>query len=154
MRIVALIEALDGHTEQARCFAKEISPRTATRSDSSLAEICRILIACDATQHARELVSQVAAGAPRLLHNATSGRAQVAEADHDYASAATLYQEAADRWRNFGHPFELAHALAGHSRCLARLGHAADAAIAAHEAASIFNKLGVRGPAFPALPCR
>jgi hypothetical protein len=68
----------------------------------------------------------------------------LAEADSDYASADRLYQDAAARWRTYGNPYELAHALAGRARCLAVLKRADAARAPADEAAAIFQRLGVR----------
>ena len=147
---VALLELLEGNTERARRLTEGITPAH-VNSDAPLAEICRILVACHATQHARTLVDHVIHSPPRLLVHAASSRAQLAEADHNHAIAGTLYQEAVDRWRAFGNPYESAHALAGRARCLAALGNPADAAIAADEAASLFENLGVRGRALPSL---
>jgi class 3 adenylate cyclase len=147
----ALIECLDGNTDQARSIAENIEP-TQINSWAPLAEICRILIACDAAQHAHTLVAHVETGPPRLLNNATSSRAQLAEADRDHATAAALYPNAVKRWRSFANPFELAHALAGHARCLAALDRAGEARLAASEAAATFKRLGVHGPALPLLP--
>ena len=148
--VVALLELLDGNIEQARRITEDITPAH-INSDAPLAEICRILVACHATEHARTLVDHVIHGPPRLLNHAASSRAQLAEADHDPA-AAELYREATTRWRIFGNPYELAHTLAGRARCLAALGQADEATHAANEAAEILEQLGVRGPALAVLP--
>ena len=73
----------------------------------------------------------------------------LAEADGDHASAAELYEDAATRWRTYGNPYELAHALAGRARCLTLLKRADAAKAPADEAAAIFQRLGVRDPLVP-----
>jgi hypothetical protein len=52
----------------------------------------------------------------------SSVHAQLFEHGGSYDNAASLYAEAADRWREFGNVPERAHALLGHGRCLATLG--------------------------------
>ena len=104
-----------------------------------MAEICRILTACHATNHARTLIDHITAGPPRLLNHAASGRAVLTEADGDHASAAELYDDAATRWRTYGNPYELAHALAGRARCLMLLKRADAAKAPADEATAIFR---------------
>ena len=73
----------------------------------------------------------------------------LAEAAGDHATAADHYQEATTRWRTYGHAHELAHALAGHARCLTALGHPDDAATLSDEATSIFRQLAVDSPGLP-----
>jgi class 3 adenylate cyclase len=143
--VAALIEYLDGNSDRAHTLAQEIRP-TQLDAAAPVAEICRILVACDATTHARTLLDHITAGPPRLLNHAASGRALLAEADSDYASADDLYQVAAARWETYGNPYELAHALAGRSRCLHLLKSADAARAPADQAAGIFQRLGVRDP--------
>jgi hypothetical protein len=139
----ALIEHLDGHSGRARQRLAELG-RAATSPIAPIAEICRILIACDATNDARAIAGQITAQPPRTMHALASIHAMLAEADTDHATATTLYRDAASRWRSFGNPLELAHALAGQARNLSALSHADQAATHGSEAASIFQRLGVR----------
>jgi hypothetical protein len=53
-----------------------------------------------------------------------AARAQLAEAGGEHARAATLYAEAAERWREFGNVPERAYALLGQGRCLSAIGDA------------------------------
>jgi len=64
----------------------------------------------------------------------------LAEHEGSASEAARLYDDAVDRWRTFGNPFELAQALAGRARML---GHGDDGAAAAAETRAIFGRLGV-----------
>ena len=83
------------------------------------------------------LRTALAAGDPKLAARLADGlepifplrqnalcacRAQLGEADGDYAAAAETYGEAAERWREFGNVPERAYALLGQGRCLAALG--------------------------------
>ena len=113
--VAALIEYLDGNTDRARKLAQEIRPAQvdATAPLPRFAHP-RHLRRRPATP---KLIDHITAGPPRLLNHAASGRALLAEADSDYASAAELYEDAAARWRTYGNPYELAHALAGGARC-------------------------------------
>jgi tetratricopeptide (TPR) repeat protein len=139
----ALIEYLDGNTDRARTLAQEIRPAQVDAT-APIAEISRILTACNATGHAQTLIDHITAGPPRLLNHAASGRALLTEADSHYARAAELYEDAAARWRTYGHPYELAHALAGRARCLISLKQADAAKAPADEAAAIFGELRVQ----------
>jgi class 3 adenylate cyclase len=138
----SLIECLDGNVDQARSLAKQFGP-TLTYDSLPVAEVCRVLVACQATRHARDLTAQSTIGSPWFLSHATGGKAVVAEADGDLASAARLYEDAAILWRTHGNPYELAHALAGQARCITALDRLANAGPLADEAAQIFGRLGV-----------
>jgi class 3 adenylate cyclase len=153
LAVAALIEYLDGNTDRARKLAQSIEPAQIYAS-APIAEFCRILATCNASSHAQTLIDHITAGPPQLLNNAASGRAVLAEADRDHAGATELYEDAAARWRTYGNPYELAHALAGRARCLTLLKRADAAKAPADEAAAIFQRLGVRDPVVPRLPDR
>ena len=144
----ALIEHLDGHAARARELCETVEP-TRLSCVSPLAEICRILVACDGNDHAGALLDHVRSGPARLLNNVASGRAVLAEAGGDHRAAEALYHEAANGWRTYDNPYEIAHALAGRSRCLTALGRSETAEAPAAEAAAIFGRLGVRDPSPP-----
>jgi class 3 adenylate cyclase len=147
----ALVEYLDGNANQAQTLAQAIAPAQVDPW-APIAEICRILTACGATSHAQTLIDHITAGPPRLLNQAASGRALLSETGGDHAQAADSYQEAAARWRTYGNPYELAHALAGGARCLMALAQADAAKAPADEATAIFQRLGVLEPIMPRLP--
>jgi predicted ATPase/class 3 adenylate cyclase len=147
----ALVEYLDGNADQAQTLAQAIAPAQVDPW-APIAEICRILTACGATSHAQTLIDHITAGPPRLLNQAASGRALLSETGGDHARAAELHGDAAARWRTYGNPHELAHALAGRARCLMALTQADTAKAPADEATAIFQSLGVRKPIVPRLP--
>ena len=64
-------------------------------------------------------------------------RAQLAEAAGDHAAAALLYEEAAERWQQFGHVPERAYALLGQGRCLHALARRRSRAAAAHRTRAV-----------------
>jgi class 3 adenylate cyclase/tetratricopeptide (TPR) repeat protein len=145
----ALIDYLDRDAARARELLETIEPARLS-CQSPMAEICRILVACGGSHHAQTLLGHVGDGPTRLVNNVASGRAALTEAAGDHAAAEPLYDDAAIRWRTYGNPYELAHALAGRARCLIALGRAETATAPREEAASIFGRLGVRDPLAPA----
>jgi class 3 adenylate cyclase/tetratricopeptide (TPR) repeat protein len=140
------IELSRGNLHAARDFAQRILPSQLSRL-MPLAEVCRLAIDAGAPDHARLLLEGKDAGPPRSLHHAVSARAYLAEADGDHEAAVRHYGDATTRWRSFGQPFELAHALAGGARCLTAVGRGDEAAALNAEARAIFAGLGARGPA-------
>jgi len=112
-------------------------------SISPIAEITRLLVQVDAADQARTVLDAVPAGPPKFWNNATSARAVLAEASGERMDASRLFAEAVDRWRAFGNPYELAHALAGQARCAIGSSGFALADSAAAEATAMFSQLGV-----------
>ena len=94
-----------------------------------------------------ELAARLADGLeplfPLARARALRRRAQLAEAAGDHAEAATLYAEAAERWREFGNVPERAYALLGQGRCLAALGKP-EAEQPLREARELFASMGYK----------
>jgi len=145
---LALIDASAGDDSRGRRLISDLGD--AARSEQArLTEICRLAVACGAQADATALVESKAIHPPRTLHELVSTRAQLAEARDDYEGALSLYETAAGNWEAFGNPFESAHAYAGRSRCLARLGRTDEADQYRSVAADGFAKLGMsENPAF------
>jgi hypothetical protein len=80
---------------------------------------------------------------PLQEHSLAACRAQLAEAAGDQAGAAVLYEQAAERWREFGNVPEQAYALLGQGRCLAALGKS-EAGEPLREARELFASMGYR----------
>jgi urease accessory protein UreF len=82
----------------------------------------------------------------RLLneHVLVTGSALLAEARGELKPAANEFGEAAERWHDFGVPYEEAQALLGQGRCLVALGRAPEAAAPLAAAREIFARLGAR----------
>jgi hypothetical protein len=144
----ALIECLEGNPSRARELCHTVDPAR-LNCVSPIAEICRILVACDSTEHARTLLDSVHDGPARLLNNVASGRALLAQADGDHTAADRLYEDAAMRWRAYDCPYEIAHTLAGRACSITALGRADAAGALTKEAEKIFRHLKVRHPLVP-----
>jgi tetratricopeptide (TPR) repeat protein len=82
----------------------------------------------------------------RLLneHVLVTGSALLAEARGELKPAANEFGEAAERWHDFGVPYEEAQALLGQGRCLVALGRAPEAAAPLAAAREIFARLGAK----------
>jgi hypothetical protein len=144
-----------GLAPAAAAAAAEAPEQTATL----LNEVVEAEGARETTYYARQLPTTVrtalAIKHPELARRLTDGlnvrypldrcarcaaRAALAEYHHDYSQAAQLYAEAAQRWKQFGHLPEHAHALLGQGRCLVAL--AADANEPLQHARELFTSLG------------
>ena len=94
-----------------------------------------------------ELAARLADGLEPLFplreHALCAARARLAEAAGDHAEAATLYADAAERWREFGNVPERAYALLGQGRCLAALGKP-EAEQPLREARELFASMGYK----------
>jgi len=140
--VAAFIALLEGDAQSARELALEASTLPGSGGPEMIVEKARILIVSGEEEHAYPPVEHVLE--PTRSANArVAVRAMLAEVTGDTQTAAVLYDDAAGRWRAFGNPFELAHALAGRARCLRTIGSDAEAEPFATEAASLFRGLGV-----------
>jgi hypothetical protein len=144
----AVIERMDGNSSRARELCRLID-LDRIGCISPVAEICRVLVSCDASNDAQLLLDHIRNGPAKLLNNVTSARAVLAEADCDHRAADAHYEDATNRWRAFDNPYEVAHALAGRSRCLASRGRIDEAEAYAREAEATFARLGVCDPLVP-----
>jgi class 3 adenylate cyclase/tetratricopeptide (TPR) repeat protein len=144
LTVAALLALIGGELKRAGELAAESSTLHAISETAMIAETARVLIASGGEGHAHRLADHRA----EPTHGANcrlAVRAMLAEAYGDAATAAARYDDVAQRWRRFGSPFELAHALAGQSRCLRTLGQHVRAEALEGEAASLFDSLGVDG---------
>ena len=90
---------------------------------------------------AARLAEGVEARTPLAGHALRSCRAQLAEASDEPLEAASLYSDAAERWRDFGNVPECAYALLGEGRCLFAVDDAASEVPLA-EARDLFASMG------------
>lgn len=93
---------------------------------------------------ARELVDGLERRYPLDEHALFSARAQLAENAGDYATAAGLYAEAAQRWHEFGNVPECAYALLGQGRSLRALGKSGEAQAPLRQAHELFSLMGYK----------
>jgi hypothetical protein len=141
----SLIECLDGNPGGACAHAAEIDPGW-LHGTAPIGDVLRVLVACGGTGHARALLESLTDGPPRVMHSVVTGRALLAERAGETEVAVERYLDAVARWRDFGNPYEQAHALAGCSRGLAAMGRVERSRSCAAEAAVIFSRLGVERP--------
>ena len=142
LTVAALLVLIDGNAQRAGKLAVESSTLRFAGETGIITETARVLIASGGVTHAHRLAEDTSEPT-RATNSRATVRAMLAEAEGDAWTSAALYDDAAQRWRSFGHPFELAHALAGRARCLRQLGNEGQAEPYATEAASLFRGLGV-----------
>jgi tetratricopeptide (TPR) repeat protein len=141
---VARLELARGDLTAARGLiaeARDVSASNPAWRSHRVADCVRTAIAAGDVELARSLLSNVDTQVPRAQAAVLSGRAALAEALRDAASAIELYGDSARRWRDFGHRVELGHALLGLGRALSALGRAADASAALADARAIFAEM-------------
>ena len=134
-----------GERERAHAFLREIA-ELGTFDLTELGWLGRMALALEdpalATHLAESLEGFSTASGPDE-HARVSARAQLVEARGDHIAAARLYQQAAERWEDFGYVPERAYALLGQGRCLRALGDpAAEQALA--EARDLFASMGYK----------
>jgi class 3 adenylate cyclase/tetratricopeptide (TPR) repeat protein len=148
---VALAEGAGGDLSAARRLVEEYIEVTEdewpTRYiDQVFTDALRVLVAAGALGRAAELLleEEPRARGPRQQNSVLTGRAIVAEGRGEIQQASDLYQEAVERWTEFGHVIERGRALLGAGRCLLGLGRAAEAAARLENAREVFESLGAR----------
>ena len=126
------------------------SSRAADRRSNSnsyyarqLAATLRTALAAGDPALAKRLAGGLQARYPLDEHALCAAQALLVEHTGDHAVAATLYAEAAARWRQFGNVLEHAHALLGEGRCLLALADPA-AEQPLRQAAELFNSMSYR----------
>ena len=108
----------------------------------SLPDILRVTIAAGEPGLAARFAAGLTPVHPLDQHVVVTARAQLAEYRGEHCEAAALYADAERRWKKFEMPWERAHAVLGHGRCLLALGRPAGAREALHAAREIFASLG------------
>jgi tetratricopeptide (TPR) repeat protein len=108
-----------------------------------LPELVRTALAGGAPDLAGRLPEGLEAITPLHEHALCVARAGITEGREEFDEAASLYAEAADRWRGFGVVPEHGHALFGHGRCLLALGNP-DAEAKLRKARAVFARLDAR----------
>ena len=144
---VAQLLLAQGNRVQARALLQELDELAAPTATTTRARSCHL--SCASRWHSTRDRSPSGSPPPsnpsRRPANTTLAavRAQLAEAAGDHLEAASMYTDAADRWRTFGNVPERAYALLGRGRCLVALGdRAAEAPLA--EARDLFAPMGYK----------
>jgi class 3 adenylate cyclase/tetratricopeptide (TPR) repeat protein len=128
---VELVEELDQATRQ-----------TSGWGGYQLPTALRILIVADELDRAENFVRGLEVFATQAVNFVLTGRAILAEARGDIAEASTLYQEASQRWADYGLVLEEGQAHLGLARCLIVLGDREAAIEPLKNARAIFSRLG------------
>ncbi len=115
-----------GLPEQARALLVELEETPGARETSyyarQLGAMVRTALAAGDPELAARLAEPLEPRFPLGEHALCAARARLAEAAGDHAGAATLYADAAERWRAFGNLSERAYAQLGHGRSLLAQG--------------------------------
>jgi class 3 adenylate cyclase/tetratricopeptide (TPR) repeat protein len=146
LAIGALVEQARGDLSAAMALIDELEEQTSEMSDwhraRFLPELTEICVAARDIEPARRLADGIRVTVGRAGHSLIAARAVLAEGDGKTAGAATLYEDAAAGWRDFGFVFGLGQSLLGAGRCLLALGRADEAKQRLNEARGIFAGLG------------
>jgi class 3 adenylate cyclase/tetratricopeptide (TPR) repeat protein len=145
----ALVSAQRGDLAVARRLLEEADERmreSPTWRINLLAQTVYIAAAVRAHDLAARQVDAAAKEARNVnaVSSVATARAILAEARGELRSAADLYADAAERWREFGGVVALALALLGLGRCRVRLGEPDEAETALAEARELFATLEAR----------
>jgi class 3 adenylate cyclase/tetratricopeptide (TPR) repeat protein len=143
----AQLLAAQGRRQEAKALLVELGQVPGIRADpnyaSLLPELVRTARVLGEPELAAELVDGVEPHVPVVEHALCTCRAQLAEAAGGRAEAADLYDDAAERWREFGNVPERAYALLGQGRCLVSLGPR-EAVEPLGEARELFASMGYK----------
>ncbi len=133
--------------DEARLLLNELEETEGARETTyyrrQLAAMVRSALAADDDELAGRLTERLEPHYPIDEHALCAARAQLGEAAGNYVDAATLYAEAAERWREFGNVPERAYALLGQGRCLTALGQP-EAALPLREARELLGSMGYK----------
>jgi class 3 adenylate cyclase/tetratricopeptide (TPR) repeat protein len=147
LAVSALIDQGRGSTEQAVDLIDELD--RATRDNIPLRarylpSVVRVLIWAAKVTQAAHFMKGLEAVALRDRNCLTTGRALVAEALHEPDTAAKLYEDASQRWAEYGFVLEEGQAHLGLARCLIALGDREAATEPLQKARVLFERLGAK----------
>lgn len=143
----ALIEQARGDVPEAVRLLEELDRATPVGKPEravALPDALRVCVAAKAIGLGERLIEATAETTPRVAHAVVTARAVLAEAHGELERAAEQYEDAAERWSEFGFVVERGQALLGAGRCLLGLSRARDAAVKLEEAREIFARLRAR----------
>jgi tetratricopeptide (TPR) repeat protein len=128
---VALIEELDGVTRHSAPYRSRHLPTA-----------LRLLVAAGEVERAVSFAHGLEVTATRDRYCVLTGRAILAEAKGHTEEARVLYEEAAERWADYGFVPEEGQAHLGLGRCFVALDDRQAATQPLHRARAIFSRLG------------
>ena len=130
-------------TSWLREFAEIAEDRHPHFRAEYLPEVIRILAANgDAALIDRLMVTEADVSTAGDQNSVLMAQAVLSEAGEDHAAARSLYQEAAQRWADYGFVLEEGQAHLGLARCLIALGDREAAIEPLQKARAIFSRLG------------
>jgi len=148
LAIAALVERARGDLPTALELVEEFVRETRDVSDwhraRFLPELTEICVAARDIEPARQLADGIRVTAGRSGHSLAEAWAILAEADGKTDEAATLFDDAAAGWKEYGAVFPKAQSLLGAGRCLLALERPDEAMTRLSEARDIFTRLGAR----------
>jgi class 3 adenylate cyclase/tetratricopeptide (TPR) repeat protein len=144
----ALVARARGDAPAAVRFVEEFEEATRGRADwhraRFLPDLVEICAEGGAPELARTLVESISVSVGRTGHSVVAARAVLADAENRLEEAIDLYEDAAERWAEYGYALGRGQALLGRGRCLVRRNAGDDAAAALHQARAIFAQVGAR----------
>ena len=147
LAVSALIDTEHGDGPGAIALIEELEQSTRgrpLRRAQHLPDALRICAEAGATDLAELLLTDAEVWTTRQLHCVHAARAVLAEIHGQVEEALTLYEEAAERWVEYGSVLEQGHALLGAGRCLLALDQPERAATSVRKARETFESLRAR----------
>jgi DNA-binding SARP family transcriptional activator/tetratricopeptide (TPR) repeat protein len=144
LTIAARVEQARGRMNEALLLIHEldgVTERDPLARANQVADAVRVCAAAGDLGLGQRLVEGVDAVMARQRHSVITARAILAEAGGTLDGAASLYDDAATAWEDYGHVLERGQALLGLGRCRQSLG-LADGSASLSVALEIFAQLG------------
>jgi class 3 adenylate cyclase len=142
----AAVAHASGRSQEALALLGEWAQRLVWSTDASMTVFAltavRIALALGGSELARDIAASRDSRLPLNAITSDHIAACMAEADRELDEAAAGFADAAQRWHDFGVPYEEGHALLGQGRCLVALGRAPEAAAPLAAARELFARLG------------
>jgi class 3 adenylate cyclase/tetratricopeptide (TPR) repeat protein len=136
-----------GCPDHAHLLLHELDQMAGTRTEPAYASVLVSLVRTALALGDPDLATSLTEGVPLLLplhqHALTASQAQLAEAAGNHSHAASLYNEAGQRWHQFGNVPERAYALLGQGRCLTTLANP-DAEQPLRQTRELFKSMGYK----------
>ena len=147
LETAAIIEQVRGRSTEAVQLAEEYEQQSRAHPRFRIESFLDVLRVCRATRQtglAQSLLEDASPSLPFSQCAVVSGQAILAEATDKVHEARDLYQEAAQRWADYGFVLEEGQAHLGLARCLIALGANESATESLQQARAIFLRLGAR----------
>lgn len=136
-----------GELEEAEHLLEEVVKRAVAEGCESgnydeVCDLARETVALGRHDLLAQMISVPTGEMAADRHTRATLPALAAETDGRHAEALAAFEDAERGWKEFGDPYERAHALGGQARCLLALGRTGDAVQPLREARDLFAGLG------------